>query len=83
MKRTALALTAVLVSLVASIPVLAQPTGAPGPIVSRTDGGADPAEGDAHYYLVGYAHESGAGLTSLIGRESDGSIRAEPAICQP
>ncbi|MEE9291772.1 MAG: hypothetical protein V3U83_02470, partial [Acidobacteriota bacterium] len=63
------------------VPRVAQPAGAPGPILSALDNGASPTEGTAIYYLIGYAHEGAGGLTSSVGRRSDGSVRDEPAIC--
>ncbi len=58
-----------------------QPGGAPGPTASTIDGSPDPAPTDVTYYIVGYAHQTAGGSSTLVGRQSDGTLRIEQSNC--
>jgi len=58
---------------------IAQPGGAPGPVVSRTDG-INPVLGKVTYYLAGH-NPVAVGGQAALGRRSDGTLRALGSIC--
>jgi hypothetical protein len=62
---------------------VAQELPAPGSPVTKTDNGADPTVGEVVFYIAGYAHTVDAVTTTLLGRKSDGTLRAELPICPP
>ncbi|HYV85086.1 MAG TPA: thrombospondin type 3 repeat-containing protein [Patescibacteria group bacterium] len=58
---------------------IAQPGGAPGPVVSRTDS-VNPVLGKVTYYLAGH-NPVAVGGQAALGRRSDGTLRALGSIC--
>jgi hypothetical protein len=58
-------------------------TAGAGTPVTKTDNGADPTVGEVVFYIAGYAHTVDAVTTTLLGRKSDGTLRAELPICPP